>query len=189
MATSIAQVRDLLLPGLNAVFGELPQLPKQYTDIFDEYTSEMNFVPFTVGNRTFSAEEQATAFEAYINQDKYLSKHRGEYAKRNAVFLPVVQRVDLSLTQDLFKSLSGHRHTGQIRLDVTNFGNLLNSKWGVGKRLVNNQILTNPTADANGALSYRMQLANGAYITNPLQTSAGISDVYVMMLSFRYGFN
>lgn len=151
-------------------------------------TSEMNFATFTASGRTYTAAEQATAFEAYIAQDKYLSKHRGEYAQRGAVFLPVVQRVDLSLTQDLFKSIVGKRHAAQIRLDITNFGNLLNSKWGAGQRLVNGQILTNPAADANGALTYRMQLLNGNPITKSYQTSAGIADVYVMMLSFRYSF-
>ena len=47
----------------------------------------------------------------------------------------------------------------QIRLDITNFGNLLNNNWGVGQRLVNNQILTAPTADATGKLSYNLQNA------------------------------
>ena len=135
------------------------------------------------------AQQQAQAFEAFINQDPYLSKHRGQYAQRNAVFLPFVQRADLSIIQDVFKSLSGHRHSGQVRLDITNVGNLLNKNWGLGQRLVNNQILTTPTVDANGALAYRMQLSSGALITSPFQTTAGIADVYVMMLSFRYGFN
>ena len=48
--------------------------------------SEMNFVTFTTpGGVTFTADQQVQAFEAYINQDKYLSSHRGEYAKRGAV--------------------------------------------------------------------------------------------------------
>ena len=72
---------------------------------------------------------------------------------------------------------------------MTNFGNLLNHNWGAGKRLINNQILTNPTVDANGALSYRMQLSGGEFIKSSYQTNAGIADVYVMMLSFRYTFN
>jgi len=151
--------------------------------------SEMNFTTFTTAGRTYPAAEQAAAFDAYISQDLYLSKHRGEYAGRRAVFLPVVQRMDLSLTQDVFKSLRGKRHGGQVRLDITNFGNLMNSKWGAGKRIVNNQLLTNPAADANGALAYRLQLSGGNYITNSLQSTAGIADVYVMMLSFRYTFN
>jgi hypothetical protein len=151
-------------------------------------TSEMNFVPFTSGGRTFTAADQAAAFEQVIQSDSYLSSHRGQYAQRNAVFLPVVNRLDLSLTQDVFHSIAGKKHSGQVRLDITNFGNLLNHDWGAGTRLVNTQILTNPTVDANGALSYRLQLSGGNLITNARQTAAGIADVYVMMLSFRYTF-
>ena len=65
----------------------------------------------------------------------------------------------------------------------------------MGQRLVNNQILTSPSADAQGRLTYNLQSANGQLITSPLQTSATIasiisqpSDVYIMMLSFRYTF-
>jgi len=158
-------------------------------------TSEMNFKPLTVAGRTFSPADQAAAFEQLIQNDSYLSSHRGQYAERNAVFLPIVNRVDLNLTQDVFANLGGRKHSGQIRLDITNFGNLLNHSWGVGERLVNAQILTSPSADAQGRLTYNLQTANGQLITSPLQTSATIasiisqpSDVYIMMLSFRYTF-
>ncbi|HKB12046.1 MAG TPA: carboxypeptidase regulatory-like domain-containing protein [Vicinamibacterales bacterium] len=150
--------------------------------------SEMNFVTFTAGGRTYTAAEQAAAFEQYIQNDPYLRDHRGQYAERNGVFNPIVNRIDVSLTQDVFHSIGGRKHSGQIRLDVTNFGNLLNHDWGVGQRLVNAQILTNPGPDAQGRLSYRMQLLNGNLITSPFQTAAGTSDVYVAMLSFRYTF-
>ena len=96
---------------------------------------------------------------------------------------------------DLFANLGGRRHSGQIRLDITNFTNLLSSDWGVGRRVINTQILTSPAVDANGRLSYNLQTLSGNLITNPLQTSANIasipsqaSDVYIMMLSFRYTF-
>jgi hypothetical protein len=157
--------------------------------------SEMNFKPLTVSGKTYTAADQAAAFDTLINNDSYLSSHRGQYAERNAVFLPMVNRVDLSITQDVFGKIGGHRHTGQVRLDMTNFGNLLNKNWGVGQRLVNSQILTAPTADSTGRLTYNLQTLNGNLITSPLQTSATIasisgqaSDVYIMMLSFRYTF-
>ena len=67
-------------------------------------------------------------------------------------------------------SIGGHKHTGQIRLDITNFGNLLNNNWGVGQRLINSQILTSPTADATGKLTYNLQTLSGNLITTPLQT-------------------
>jgi hypothetical protein len=158
-------------------------------------TSEMNFKALTVPAtptapaKSYTAAQQADAFEQYIQNDSYLNSHRGQYAERGAVFFPMVNRVDLSVIQDIFKDLGRARHSGQIRLDVTNFGNLLNSNWGVGQRIINNQILTSPTTDPQGRLTYNLQTLNGNLLTAPLQTSAGISDVYVMMLSFRYTFN
>jgi hypothetical protein len=157
--------------------------------------SEMNFKPLTVSGRTYTAADQAAAFEQLIQADNYLKSRRGQYAERNAVFLPMAHRTDLSISQDLFANLGGRRHSGQIRLDITNFGNLLSHEWGVSRRLVNTQILTSPSADANGRLTYNLQTLSGNLITTPLQTSANIasipsqaSDVYIMMLSFRYTF-
>jgi len=152
--------------------------------------SEMSFQQFTHTNgRVFTAAEQAAAWDAYIAQDSYLRKHRGEYAERGAVFLPMVRRLDLSVLQDLFHSIRGKRHAGQLRLDVQNFGNLLNHDWGVGQRLIRNQILTNGTADAQGRATYRMVIVNNEMLTKSLETTTFSSDVYQFMISFRYTFN
>jgi hypothetical protein len=152
--------------------------------------SEMNFKDNVVSGVTlFTAAEQATAFEQYIQNDPYLKSHRGQYAERNGFLNPVVGRMDLSIVQDVFQSLGGARHSGQIRLDITNFGNMLNHNWGVGKRVINAQLLTNASADAQGRLTYNLQTSSGKLLTTPFQTVASSSDVYVMMLSFRYTFN
>ena len=161
-------------------------------------TSEMNFVQFTHTNgRVFTAAEQAQAFEAYIQQDSYLSKHRGQYAERNGQYMPMFNRVDLSVMQDIFKNIGGKRNAGQIRLDITNFGNLLNHDWGVSQRLVlattaanGAQILTNPAADpATGRATYRMAVVNNELVRSTFQTATALSDVYQFLLSFRYSFN
>jgi hypothetical protein len=161
-------------------------------------TSEMNFQTFSTGGRTFTAAEQADAFEAYIRQDKYLSGRRGQYAERGAVFFPIVRRLDLSLMQDIFHNIGGRRHSGQIRLDINNFGNLLNHDWGVGQAIIQNRILSvgSPAVDAQGRLLYRLATvtttSGPALINRTFQTTATLtntaSDVYVMMLSFRYTF-
>jgi hypothetical protein len=158
--------------------------------------SEMNFVTFTSSGVTFTAEQQAQAFEAYINQDPYLRKNRGQYAERGALFLPTVQRLDLSVLQDVFRNITGRRNAGQIRVDITNFGNLLNSDWGVGQRMVvpvtaanGAQILTNAAADAQGRASYRLALVNNQLVKNSFETTTTLSDVFQFMVSFRYSFN
>jgi hypothetical protein len=150
---------------------------------------EMNFVTFTASGRTFTAAEQATAWEAYIQQDAYLREHRGQYAEREAVFLPIVKRVDLSVQQDLFRSLAGRRHAFQFRVDVLNLANLLNSDWGVGERLVHNQPLTNAAADAAGRVSYRLRVINGELMNRTFEPTADLGDVYRLQFSLRYSFN
>jgi hypothetical protein len=161
-------------------------------------TSEMNFVAFTAGGRSYTVAEQVAAFEAYIQQDPYLSKHRGEYAERGALLLPMVNRMDLSFMQDIFQNIGGRRHSGQFRIDITNFGNLLNSNWGVGKRMVapvtaanGAQILTNGAAGPDGRATYRMATIStgGDFIRQTFQPTSGLGDVYQFMLSFRYTFN
>ena len=157
--------------------------------------AEMNFVTFTQAATatspaiTFTADQQAEAFDAYITQDKYLSAHRGEYALRGAVFLPFLHKLDFSVTQDVFKNIKGHRNAGQFRIDIQNFGNLLNSNWGVGQRVIRNNILSSPAVDAAGRLTYRMQVVNNQLVRTTYESTSGISDVYQFMLSFRFSFN
>ena len=149
----------------------------------------MNFRTLTTGGVTYTPDQQAAAFEAYITQDKYLSQHRGQYAERNAVFLPFLHKMDLSLTQDVFKNIKGRRNAGQFRIDIQNFGNMLNSDWGVGQRIIRNNILTAPQIDAAGRLSYTMQAVSGRLVSRTFESTSGLADVYQFMLSFRYSFN
>ena len=113
------------------------------------------------------------------------------------MFLPMFNRMDFSLMQDVFRNIGGKRNSGQFRLDITNFGNLLNSDWGVIQRMVvpataanGIQILTNGTADpATNRANYRLAVVNNELATTSFQTGTGISDVYQVMFSFRYTFN
>ncbi len=165
--------------------------------------SEMNFQTFTAGGRTFTAQEQAAAWEAYIQQDAYLSSRRGEYAQRNGVLLPMVWRADVSVSQDLFKDIGSKRHALQFRADILNFTNLINKNWGVGQRYtvsgqfqpINIQPLIVPSAtqggsaDLQGRAQYRLALVNNQLITNSLQQTSSIGDVYRVQFSFKYSFN
>jgi hypothetical protein len=106
------------------------------------------------------------------------------------VFLPLLHKLDVSLTQDVFKDIKGKRNAGQFRIDIQNFGNMLNSNWGVGQRVIRNNILIPNTApDAQGRLSYRMQVVSNQLVSKSFESTSGLVDVYQFMLSFRYSFN
>lgn len=149
---------------------------------------EMNFSSFTSGGKTFSAAQQAAAWDAFIAQDPYMSKHRGEYVQRGAVFMPLVKRLDFNITQDVFKTIGGQRHRFQFRADFINFGNLLNKNWGVSQRLVSNSPLTNPGVDSSGAATYRLRVINGELMSKTYQQTADLNDVYRVMISVKYFF-
>jgi hypothetical protein len=160
-------------------------------------TSEMNFQAFTQGGHTYTAAEQAQAWNTYISQDSYLSQHRGQYAVRGAVFLPMVWRADLSIAQDLFKNIGGKKNGLQFRVDFLNFSNFLNHNWGVGQRLINPQPLIVPSAaqggpaDPSGKAWYRLRVVNNQLMTTSLQPTTGstFDDVYRIQFSFTYRFN
>ncbi|MBD0833247.1 TonB-dependent receptor [Aestuariibaculum sediminum] len=80
----------------------------------------------------FSGAGQAEAYEAFIQQDKYLSDNRGKYFERYGALAPWRSRWDVKILQDLNFNVGGDKtNTLQLSLDILNFGNLINSNWGV----------------------------------------------------------
>jgi hypothetical protein len=157
--------------------------------------SEMNFVTFTctpptcATATTFTAAQQADAWEKYIQQDNYLRPRRGQYAERNALFFPMFNRADFSVSQDIGGNFMRNRNTLQLRLDFLNVGNLLNHDWGVSQRMVNSQPLTNPGVDASGALTYRLRNIGTQLMDHTFEQTGGVSDVYRIQLTVRYNLN
>ena len=151
--------------------------------------SEMNFAQFASGGVTYTPDQQAQAWEAFIQQDPYLSKHRGEYAERGGVRLPMVFKMDLGIQQDLFANVGGRRHTLKFRFDILNFNNLISSSSGIGQSLVTSQPLTNPGVDAQGRSTYRLRVVNGALLNTTFQDSPSVGDLWRMQFTLKYLFN
>jgi len=78
-----------------------------------------------------SPEEQWANLNAFIENDPYLSKHRGEYAEKNSNWMPFTSFLDLAIRQDFGIQAGGNWHKLQVSLDVFNLANLLNPSWGV----------------------------------------------------------
>jgi len=76
--------------------------------------------------------------DAFIEQDSYLSEHRGEIAERHGLTNPWFNNIDLRILHN-FKT---NRGTFQVTVDLLNAANLVNSNWGVRK--VANPLATTP---------------------------------------------
>lgn len=123
----------------------------------------------------FVSEDNKAAFNHFINNDKYLRTHRGQYEERNAILAPWLNRINLHLGQDFNFYVAGKKNTIEIAADVKNFANLLNKSWGNYKALDNNVILN---------------YSNGTYtFTEPTWTPyANLASTWSLALSFRYKF-
>lgn len=151
--------------------------------------SEMYFEQYTDGGTTFTVADQQAAWNAFIEQDEYLSKHRGEYAERGAVFMPMVFRADLSVIQEFYGEFIGKKNSLQVRVDILNVTNLLNKNWGVGDNFVTTQPLIFRSIDTEGKPVYRLRSVGGKLIDKTFEPSASIFDVYRIQLGVRYNFN
>ncbi len=156
---------------------------------------EIHFADFVgIGGSTITADEQWTAFNAFIEQDDYLSEHRGEIAERFGAVNPWFSNIDLRIMQDL----SFNFGTFQLSLDILNVANLINSDWGVRK--VASSSATTPlelvefdTDPANsipdGAPVFKF---NGADPADPLTETfvddPGLFSRWQMQLGIRYFF-
>ena len=84
--------------------------------------------------------EQAAAFEAFIQQDNYLSDRRGQYTERYGALAPWRGRWDIKILQDYtFKVSAKRTNTIQLSLDILNVGNLISSDWGLVQQPTNVQ--------------------------------------------------
>ena len=131
----------------------------------DEQLAEMPFV----------SEENKAAFGEFIANDKYLSRHRGEYSKRGAVVAPWQSRFSFKFAQDINFDVCGKTNTFQIGLDIYNLANLLNPDWGQTDNLSNDRVLT---------------YYGGVYEYTPIETTK-LNTVYStwnMMVTLKYFF-
>lgn len=125
----------------------------------------------------FSSAESRDAFEEFISNDRYLSKHRGEYSKRNGGKAPWVNRINFKIAQEFYFNLSGHKQSLEIGVDIQNLGNLFCSKWGAYRVL-----------DSDVVLQFDKE--NGKYsFTQPTwSVYNNLSSTWHLLLHLKYAF-
>ena len=123
----------------------------------------------------FVSEENRAAFEEFISGDRYLSKHRGEYSKRNGGKAPWVNRINFKVAQEIYFNVKGHKQTLDVGVDFNNLTNLFSSKWGA-YRVLNTDVV----------LQYRPE----GYVFTPSSWSCynSLSPTWQILLHVKYAF-
>ncbi len=163
----------------------------------DNYKYDSLFIPteeqVANGEFRFVSPDDAQRFMDFVNNDPYLSKHKGEYAEGYAVFSPWVHRVDFSYKHDFQLKLGNTTNTLQLSLDVKNLLNLFNSSWGVSKYLnpqigSEARILQYEGVDAEGYPTFSTPgVINGS--TETFVHNTGIGQCWYASIGIKYLFN
>lgn len=153
---------------------------------FRPITGTVDGVPNTV---IFTAEEQQAAFEAFIENSPCLSDQRGKILQRNSCKLPFLNQVDVAIRQTI-PAVRGQRLSLQV--DITNFGNLLNDKWGQQRVAENSSNSNVPLLTHRGMSSSDPSVAVPIVQFSPNQREYIVgnfaSNFWRFQLSARYSF-
>ncbi len=172
---------------------DLIYIPKDPSEISFSGSATPNS-NFTYPNGVaYTPKQMSDLFFNYINQDKYLRAHKGQYAERNGVQLPWRNQLDLKILQDIFINVGKTKNTIQLSLDILNLGNAINDNWGKLKTVNAASILV-PTNQANlvpgGTVipTFRLATDRNAPITSTFRDNQSVFSTYFMQMGLRYIF-
>jgi len=176
------------------VGNDLVYVPKSATD-----QNEIRFANVTVAGEVLAAADQAVALEKLISQTPCLNNSRGKILARNSCRLPFSNNFDVTLNQNI--PILSQAQRVSLQLDVFNFGNLLNKKWGQARvnpisGFNNISLLTHTassTTDPTTAVptvnfNYRTFDPAKAGVIEPYQVGNFTSNYWRMQLSARVTF-
>jgi hypothetical protein len=174
---------------------DLVYVPKDAHDPNEILFQGYNAAPGSPAQLEAAAE--ADAFDKYIDRVPCLSKARGHLLGRNACRNPWQNDIDVSVGQSL--QAFGQQNL-ELRLDVINFLNLLNKRWG-WQDFSDQNNTCGPICSATTLLTgagnllpagtTSSPLARGIYIFNKTMkpwNADNASSNYRMQLSMRYSF-
>ncbi len=162
----------------------------------DGYNYDSIYIPTDaeVANNDFrfvSADDR-DRFMEYVHNDKYLSKHQGEYAEAYSVYSPWVHRVDFSYKHDFKINVGKSVNTLQLSVDLKNILNLFNSNWGVSKymnpALGEGRILKYEGVDNQGYATFSTASAYNANVDTFVPYHA-IGQCWYASFGLKYMFN
>ena len=161
----------------------------------DGIATDLIYIPKDENDIIFvgdNAAQDAKDFWAFVEQDDYLSSHKGEYAEAYAARAPFIHRFDFRIAQDINFNIGKTKHKIELSFDFMNIGNLFNSNWGVAKNMNScnsGAILTYAGRNEAGNPTYKLwRDSNGDAPTKTWEYNRASSQCWQLQLGARYTF-
>ena len=159
----------------------------------DGISNDLMYIPKDDSEIHFTDEADRQLFWDFVNQDSYLSSHKGEYAEAYSAYAPFVHRFDFRWAHDFNLKIGKTMNKLQLSVDFMNIGNLFNSKWGVEKNMSvcnNGRFLHYDGRDANNVPYFSLYRdSEGNAPTKTWEFNRNYSQCWQMQIGVKYYFN
>ena len=157
----------------------------------DGIKNDLMYIPKDDYEIQFASDADRQAFWQFVEQDKYLKNHKGEYAEAYGARAPFVHRFDFRWAHDFDVKIGNTLNRLQLSVDIMNVGNLFNSKWGVAKNMgvCNNGQILKLNKIENNTPVFSMMKSNGEYPTKTWDFNHNYDQCWKMQVGLKYTFN
>ena len=159
----------------------------------DGISNDLMYIPKDDSEIHFTDEADRQLFWDFVNQDSYLSSHKGEYAEAYSAYAPFVHRFDFRWAHDFNLKIGKTMNKLQLSVDFMNIGNLFNSKWGVEKNMSvcnNGRFLHYDGRDANNVPYFSLYRdSEGNAPTKTWEFNRNYDQCWRMQIGVKYYFN
>ena len=156
----------------------------------DGINTDLIYIPKDENDILFDTPEDKALFMAFLNQDSYLSTHKGQYAEAYSAHAPMTHKFDLRVSQDIRIKVGNTFQTLQFNADLMNFTNLIHDSWGVGytmdKSAENGQLLVFDRVNNNGQPVFKSNVGADALTWSK---SHSAFQTWYLQLGVKYMFN
>ena len=160
----------------------------------DGLTTDLMYIPNNVDELKWSSEADKEAFKVFMDNDPYLSTHKGGYAEAYAGRSPWVHYLDARIAKTFKKTIGKTTHCFEISANIDNLLNMFNSSWGLykygcyGTGDAISPLKVDRFEDNTPVFSMN-KLKNGEYPTNTFtNTYINTNQCWSVMLGLKYRF-
>jgi hypothetical protein len=99
----------------------------------DGLATDLMYIPNDVNDLKWASEEDMNAFKTFMDNDPYLSTHKGQYAEAYAGRSPWKHLLDARIAKTFKKTYGKTTHCFELSVNAGNVLNMINSSWGLNR--------------------------------------------------------
>ncbi len=99
----------------------------------DGLATDLMYIPNDVNDLKWASVEDMNAFKTFMDNDPYLSTHKGQYAEAYAGRSPWKHLLDARIAKTFKKTYGKTTHCFELSVNAGNVLNMINSSWGLNR--------------------------------------------------------